>query len=223
MSVNSLWRERHWCGDSEEEEATRGWAIFLYVHICDRTCQNDSIVGEFHNELRAITTLHWHTFWNLSFYQETIAKTLFFQMVAVYMSITQLKWTYFGDFATPINLHFNAWHHWGTKMVQFCMNNSPSKYSLASPYLVSMERVIYILATDILFGKYFPWRFPTIQFWPGGNQNTIHVCDWSNVPNSSLGWPCNGLFTFSLVSFLFELVISLLIIIQMYIYTTKID
>ena len=26
--------------------------------ICDRTCQNELLVGEFHCELRAITTLH---------------------------------------------------------------------------------------------------------------------------------------------------------------------
>ena len=35
-------------------------------------------------------------FLKLSFHQETIAKTLFFQMVAVYMWNTLLKWTYFG-------------------------------------------------------------------------------------------------------------------------------
>ena len=29
---------------------------------CDRTRQIESLVGEFHYELRAITTVHWHNF-----------------------------------------------------------------------------------------------------------------------------------------------------------------
>ena len=40
-------------------------------------------------------------------------------------------------------------------MVQFRLNNSPSKYSSTSPCLVSSESVISTLATDILFGKDF--------------------------------------------------------------------
>ena len=53
--------------------------------ICDRTGQNESLTTTSHN-YTALTN-----FLKLSFYQETIAKTLFFQMVAVYMGNTQLK------------------------------------------------------------------------------------------------------------------------------------
>ncbi len=115
----------------------------------------------------------------------------------------------FWCFVTPMKLNCNAWHRWGTKMVQFRLDNSSSKYSSISPYLVSPERPISILA-DIILGIYFPWRFMLMSisdrplralFWLGGNQVIILVYDWSNVPNSSLGWPCNGLFTFSWLRF----------------------
>ena len=65
----------------------------------------------------------------------------------------------FQCFVTPMKLNFNVWHRCETKMVQFRLNNSPSKYSSTSPCLVSSERVISTLATDILFGNDFRWRF----------------------------------------------------------------
>ena len=40
-------------------------------------------------------------------------------------------------------------------MVQFHLNNSPSKYSSNSPYLVSPERLISILAQTYFSGKTF--------------------------------------------------------------------
>ena len=68
-------------------------------------------------------------------------------MVAVYISNTLLKLTYFGVFKhRSMKFNFYAWHRCGTKIVQFRFNNFPSKYSSTSPCLVSPEGAIYILA-----------------------------------------------------------------------------
>ena len=61
----------------------------------------------------------------------------------------------FWCFVTPMKLHFNTRHRCGMKMVQFHLNNSPSKYSSTSPYLVSPERAISILALTYVLGKTF--------------------------------------------------------------------
>ena len=47
------------------------------------------------------------------------------------------KMNLFLCFVTPMKLNCNAWHRRGTKMLQFRLDNSSSKYSSISPYLVS--------------------------------------------------------------------------------------
>ena len=66
-----------------------------------------------------------------------------------------LCWKISKTVSRPAPTPLNAWYHCGTKMVQFRLNNSPSKYSSTSPYLVSSERAISILSLTYFTGKTF--------------------------------------------------------------------